>query len=447
MSSPANALYRLRKRIAESIAVYPVFIASLYAGLAAAVLYFETTPAARSLRDLLPGGLGDADNAREILGTLITSIISLTVFSFSMVMVVLNGAAARLTPRVLPGLISDTRNRVILGLYLGSTLYYLLLISTIEKNDPASVPATGLLLALLMGVLNLAMFVVFIRSVSQSIQVDWVLTQLFDGAGSNLEKRKRRLEGVASALPNDDGWWCLPAARPGYLRTVNERRLGELLHKRELVAVIQVEPGFFLVKGHPLIRFSEPLSEADQAEAIDCFDFHNNEFAGANVSYGMRQMAEIAVKAISPAINDPGTAIRAINLIGVLLQRLGGVPPIDVGCFDQGRARLFYPQLGIQRLLEIVIAPIRVYASHDPLVTITLLQCMKNALHDSPSDAQIEAIHDEIHALRDQADAKVENWRDRQAVNDVVERLLKLEGRKRPSVRLLPADRSDAAQK
>ena len=155
----------------------------------------------------------------------------------------------------------------------------------------------------------------------------------------------------------------------------------------------------------------------------------------------MRQMAEIAVKAISPAINDPGTAMRAINLISVLLQRIGGVPPFDVGCFDDGQPRLFYPQLAMQRMLEAVIAPIRVYASHDPLVMITLLQCMKNALHDSPSDEQVKAIHDEIRALRDQADAKVESWRDRHAVNDAIERLLKLEGRKRPSVQLLPVDR------
>lgn len=439
MSTPSNAVFRLAKRISESIAFYPILIAAFYAILAVTMLAFETTSMASSLQPHLPSGLTDPDNARDILSTLITSIVSLTVFSFSMVMVVLNGAAARLTPRVLPGLISDTRNRVILGIYLGSVLYYLLLISTINKNQPTDIPSVGVLLALLTGILNLAMFVVFIRSVSQSIQVDWVLSQLYSGAYANLEKRKQRL-AAGKTMPDDTNWWCLPASRPGYLRAVNERRLGELLSKRNLLAVVQVEPGFFLVEGHPLIRFSEPLSDEDRAVAVDCFDFQNNEFASANVSYGMRQIAEIAVKAISPAINDPGTAMRAINLIGVLLQRIGGVPPFDVGCFDHGQPRLFSPQLAMQRMLETVIAPIRVYASHDPLVMITLLQCMKNALHDSPSDEQVQAIHDEIRALRDQADAKVENWRDRHAVNDAIERLLKLDGRKHPCVQLLPID-------
>jgi uncharacterized membrane protein len=436
MSDPANMFFRVVKRIRESIALYPVLIPAIYVAIAALVFAFESTAMASSLRNHLPPGLIDADNSREILGTLITGIISLTVFSFSMVMVVLNGAAARLSPRVLPGLVSDTRNQVILGIYLGSIVYYLLMIGTLNKNDPASVPALGLLLALLFGMLCMALFVLFIRSVSQSIQVDWILSRLYKDSSADLDKRRRRIAGVAE-IPDATDWWCLPAARPGYLREVNERRLGKVLRERDLTAVIQVEPGFFLIEGHPLVKFSSPLSDKDADEVLDCFDFHDNEFASANVSYGMRQISEIAVKAISPAINDPGTAMRAVNLIGVLLKRLGGVPPYDIGCMDKDRPRLFYPQMGMQRLLQVVIAPVRVYGSHDPLVLITLLQCMKNALHDSPSDEQIEALHDEIHALRDQADAKVENCRDRTAVNDQLRRLNKLEGPKHPEVELL----------
>lgn len=431
MPSLTNTLFRIVKRISSSIAFYPVVIATGFLITAGLVLAFESTSVAEGLRDDLPPGLTEADNAREILGTLITAIISLTVFSFSMVMVVLNGAAARLSPRVLPGLISDRRNQVILGFYLGSVLYYLLMIGTLNKNDPASIPTLGLLFALLFGFGCMALFVVFIRSVSQSIQVDWVIGQLHEGSFHNLQARKKRLAKV-SEIPDASDWWCLPASRPGYLREVNERRLCQVLRKRDLVGVIQVEPGFFLIEGHPLLRLSAPLSDKDAEEVLDCFDFRNNEFASANVSYGMRQISEIAVKAISPAINDPGTAIRAVNLLGLMLKRLGGVPPFDVGCFDEGRPRLFYPQLDMQRLLELVIAPVRVYGSHDPLVLITLMQCMKNALHDSPSDEQLEAYHGELHALREEAEAKVENRLDRGAVNDQIERLNKLEGRKNP---------------
>lgn len=93
MSAPSNTLFRLFTRMSKSIAFYPVLITVLYVLIAVGVLSFEATPAAASLREYLPSGLADPDNGRDILSTLITSIVSLTVFSFSMVMVVLNGAA------------------------------------------------------------------------------------------------------------------------------------------------------------------------------------------------------------------------------------------------------------------------------------------------------------------------------------------------------------------
>ncbi|KJH81682.1 DUF2254 domain-containing protein [Stutzerimonas stutzeri] len=437
MSDPANVFFRVTKRIRESIAFYPVLIPALYVVVAVVVWAFESTPLATALRDDLAPGLVDADNSREILGTLITGVISLTVFSFSMVMVVLNGAASRLSPRVLPGLISDTRNQVILGIYLGSIVYFLLMIGTLNKNEPASVPTLALPLALLFGMLCMALFVAFIRSVSQSIQVDWIVSQLYSEASTNLNKRRQRIADVTE-IPDATDWWCLPAARPGYLREVNERQLGKILRKYDSLAVIQVEPGFFLVDGHPLIKFSEPLSEDDAADVLDCFDFHDKEFASANVSYGMRQISEIAVKAISPAINDPGTAMRAVNLIGVLLKRLSGMPPYDIGCVDNSRPRLFYPQPDMQRMLQNVIAPIRIYAGHDPQVLITLLRCLKNALHGAPNEAHLDALYEEIQALRDEADAKVDNPRDRRAVNEELERLAQIQGQWEPRPKATP---------
>lgn len=425
MSSPTNALFRLITRMRESIAFYPTLIVCVYLAIGAAMLAFESSSLADSQRHRLPAGMRDPDTVSEILGTLITSIVSLTVFSFSMVMVVLNGAASRLTPRVLPRLITDTRNRVTLGIYLGSIGYFLLLISSLNRSEPAVLPSFGTLLAVLFGLLCLALFVVFIRAISQSIQVDWVLGDLYRGANHELKQRKQRL-AKAPPMPDDSGWKCLESVRPGYLREVNERRLGKLLREHGLRAVLQVEPGFFLVEGHPLIKLSEPVDERSRDEVLDCFDFHNDEFASSNVSYGMRQISEIAVKSISPAINDPGTAVRAINLLGVLLGRLGGVPPYDVGCFDRGEPRLFYPQLKMQRLLVVVFDPIRTYGGDDPQVLVTLVQALKNALHGKPSEEQLHAFTQEIVALRNEADARLHNARDRTTLNDVLERLNKL---------------------
>lgn len=437
MSAPSNALFRRFKRIHESIAFYPTVIPAGYLLLCGLVLAFETTNLADNLRGSLPSGLTEPDNTREILGTLITSIISLTVFSFSMVMVVLNGAASRLSPRVLPGLISDMRNRLILGNYLGCILFFLVLISFIDKNEPQSLPAFGVLLAVLMGLGCMALFVVFIRAISQSIQVDWIISELYRSACHNLAQRRERLGSISEA-PDDRDWYCIEARTPGYLREVNEQRLSELLGPDDLQVVLQVEPGFFLVEGHPLLKVSAELNAHRTRQVLDCFDFHDEEFAGANVSYGMRQMTEIAVKAISPSINDPGTAVRVLNLHGVLLRQLGGLPNLDVGCIDGGKPRLFYPQLSPQRLLTLILDPIRTYGSDDPHIVTSLMQCLKNALHGEVAGEQLAAYRDELKALRDAADANLSNDRDRRAVNDLLARIEHLHRGDLPLPEMLP---------
>lgn len=420
MPHTSNVIFRLYTRIRGSMAFYPALIACAYVVLLAVVSAVESTDFGRSLRVNLPYGLTDPENARQILGTLITSIVSLTVFSFSMVMVVLNGAASRLSPRVLPGLISDTRHRVILGVYLGSVLYFLLQIGLLHRADSDSDPSLGIVVALITGVVCLVLFVVFIHSVSQSIQVDWVVGNLYEGACDELCKRQELLARTTAAPPDDSDWPVVPMRTVGYLKSVNEQRLGAILRERELVIRIQSEPGFFLVEGYPVLKVSAPLSDEDQAAVLDCFSFSDQEFARSNAAFGMRQMSEIAVKAISPAVNDPVTAIRAINLIGVVLSRLMGVPAFSVGCFDRGRPRLFYRELSMPRLLFAVFAPIRVYASHDAQILITVLQCMKNALRCGPDRGQLTAIWEEVMALREAADHGIVNSRDRRAVNEAL---------------------------
>ena len=203
---------------------------------------------------------------------------------------------------MLPGLISDRRNQLILGNYLGCILFFLLMIAFINKNEPDSLPAFGVLLAVLMGLGCMALFVVFIRSISQSIQVDWIVGQLYRSACHNLAQRCERLGRSPRRRMTATGT-ASKRSRPAICARSTSNACGAL-GPDDLQAVLQVEPGFFLVEGHPLLKVSAELDARRTRQVLDCFDFHDEEFAGANVFYGMRQMTEIAVKAISPSIND-----------------------------------------------------------------------------------------------------------------------------------------------
>lgn len=110
------------------------------------------------------------EDGRLILGTLVASTISLMVFSFSMVMVVLNQASSNLSPRLLPGLITVKDNQVVLGFYLGTVCYCLMLILNIHPNaETARIPAFGILIGMCLGLSCLGFFTYFIHWISQAI--------------------------------------------------------------------------------------------------------------------------------------------------------------------------------------------------------------------------------------------------------------------------------------
>jgi len=222
MSAVTNRLFRLYHRVTGSIAFYPTLIAVGLASLCVVTIVLEMTWLQPYKEDLDLGLVKNADNARLILGTLVAGIISLMVFSFSMVMVVLNSAASSLSPRVIPGLISSRSHQVVLGVYLGTIINSLMLISTIQEGDDINVPSLGIFLALGLAVIRLCLFVYFIRSISLSIQVDFILNRVYKQTLAQLRTRRRQLQDShGPAWPDDSQWSVVRARRSGYFKALN----------------------------------------------------------------------------------------------------------------------------------------------------------------------------------------------------------------------------------
>src|SRR5690606_15243639 len=124
--------------------------------------------------------IDNADTARSLLSTLIGGVISLMVFSFSMVMILLNQASTNYSPRLLPGLISNKRHQFVLGFYIGTILFNILcLINVLPGDNPFQIPAFTILIAIMLGPVCLILFVFFIHSISEAIQINNILQRLY----------------------------------------------------------------------------------------------------------------------------------------------------------------------------------------------------------------------------------------------------------------------------
>jgi uncharacterized membrane protein len=423
MPSLTNRLFRLYHRVTGSIAFYPTLIAVGLAVLCVVTILLEMTWLQPYKEDLDLGLVKNAENARLILGTLVGGIISLMVFSFSMVMVVLNSAASSLSPRVIPGLISSRSHQVVLGVYLGTIIDSLMLISTIQEGDDINVPSLGIFLALGLAVICLCLFVYFIRSISLSIQVDFILNRVYKQTLGQLRARRRQLQDShAPAWPDDAQWTVVRARRSGYFKALNVTAAQDLLEEQDARMTVQVHYGFFVMPGHPLMRIDRELDENCTNRLLDCFDFYVEEYAQRHFFFGFKQIVEIAVRALSPGINDPGTAIKAIDMLGVLLAERMQMPDHEVARAED-RPRIFIRELNLHQLLQMTFGPQRRYGADDLQVLQALLQACKNLLY-AAEDADTERVllrH--AQAVVDQAAISLSGVLDREAMVEAVQSL------------------------
>lgn len=423
MSAVTNRLFRLYHRVTGSIAFYPTLIAVGLASLCVVTIVLEMTWLQPYKEDLDLGLVKNADNARLILGTLVGGIISLMVFSFSMVMVVLNSAASSLSPRVIPALISSRSHQVVLGVYLGTIINSLMLISTIQEGDDINVPSLGIFLALGLAVICLCLFVYFIRSISLSIQVDFILNRVYKQTLAQLRTRRRQLQDShGPAWPDDAQWSVVRARRSGYFKALNVTAAHDVLDEHNARMTVQVHYGFFVMPGHPLMRIERELDDDCTNRLLDCFDFYVEEYAHRHFFFGFKQIVEIAVRALSPGINDPGTAIKAIDMMGVLFAERMKLPDHDV-VPEEGAPRIFLRELDLHRMLLLAFGSLRGYGQNDLQVLLTLLQACKNLLFSAPGIEHERVILRHAQAILEQATASLDGALDRQAIAEAVRML------------------------
>ncbi|MCW3148961.1 DUF2254 domain-containing protein [Stutzerimonas stutzeri] len=423
MSALTNRLFRLYHRVIGSIAFYPTLIALGLVCLCLVTIVLEMTWLQPYKEDLDLGLVKNADNARLILGTLVGGIISLMVFSFSMVMVVLNSAASSLSPRVIPGLISSRSHQLVLGVYLGTIIDSLMLISTIQEGADINVPSLGIFLALGLGVVCLCLFVYFIRSISLSIQVDFILNRVYKQTHAQLQQRcERQARRPLPDWPDDRRWLTIRARRSGYFKALNVSAAQALLDEQDACMTVQVHYGFFVMPGHPLIRLDRELDERCVEQLLDCFDFYVEEYAHRHFFFGFKQIVEIAVRALSPGINDPGTAIKAIDMMGVLFAERMKLPAHDVAP-EQGVPRIYFSELDLHHLLHLAFGALRCYGRNDLQVLLTLLQACKNLLFSATDLDSERVLLRHAQAIVEQAATSLEGALDRQAVAEAVQSL------------------------
>ncbi len=307
---------------------------------------------------------GGATGARSLLSTIAGAMISVTGLVFSITIVALQLASSQFSPRVLRTFLDDRIPQNTLGVFAASFLYALTVLRSVIEGTSSrgeSVPQLAITLAYLLVLASVTMFLWFIHHITLSISVGTVITQLGEESRAMLATRAgRSTGGDPRTLTSLGAQRVVVAVRSGVLDVIDTgtlRRTAEL-HDARIEVLHRL--GTFVPEGAPIAMVHGGPADVDW-DTLVCqgLELASQRSMQQDLSYGLRQLVDVAERALSPGINDPTTAVQVIDQLHDLLRRLGAVPdPDGVEYDDQGVARVVTEPWRFADLLDLAVEEI-----------------------------------------------------------------------------------------
>lgn len=363
----------------NSIAFFPAIIALGFLVLCGTMISIDHSELGKSIKGQLHWlRLKDASTARSIIGAIASGIISLTVFSFSMVMIVLNQAASQMSNRVLGQLIGNKFQQIVLGIYIGTIIYAFFLLSTIRDIDSGIyIPALSTYLLIFFTISDIFLFIYFLHYITQSVKYEVVIQRIFD---DTLNALKKACPGKAlpTIITQPETPYQIKSVKSGIFESINLKGLTQLCKEHHVEITVQLTPGRYVLPGTTLMSSSKFLPENVQQQFIEQASFSVNQTINENYVYGFTQLREIALKALSPGINDPGTAIISLRALSSLILYRSDHFPENVVKNDQGSAIIVVQEISFETIVTDILSPIWDYGKDDRLLSNELsLICLQ----------------------------------------------------------------------
>ncbi|MBT0992962.1 DUF2254 domain-containing protein [Cellulomonas sp. DKR-3] len=377
-----TVLVELRQRFWFLPAVMCV-LAVLVAEALIAVDRAVGTPTVSGWADHLVLTVGES-GSRDVLGAIATSSLAVAGTTFSITIAVLALTSSAYGPRLVPGFMADRGNQAVLGVFVSTFLYALLVLRSIRAiGDPGDqeadvfVPHLAVNFAVLLAVANVAVLVWFIHHISDSIQVWTLASQVRETLCRTIERLYPERAGEsrpvpAGAIPTSATGVVVTAQRPGYVELVDIERLVRLASRHDAVVALTVTPGDHVVAGEavavvgglPAERVGEVVERVRRAVHVaDARDAHQD------VAFVVQQLTDMAARALSPGTNDPTTAVNAVDDLAAGLTLLAERPLPSAARFDdEGALRLYAPHPDPVDLVGSVLEAIRWYGAGAPTV-------------------------------------------------------------------------------
>lgn len=411
-------LREILKRTLKSLAFLPVPM--VFSALILGVLLFNlelNTDWSRAIESKVPSlVVGSQNTARAVLSVLIGGVITLTVFTFTQMMSLFNQVASMYSPRLLTRFTGDRALQLVMGTYLSVIILTVMVLLSIRSDQGNYVPNISVLVCIVLGIVCLVLFVFFVTRISEKIQVTNIIDHLANRCELFVDKvndmKHFRQQPPPTAL---NSWAPIPSPMNGFVGTVDFARLSELADAHQTSFFLCVPRGQYIAKGLPILKTKRPLDQDTHAKILKAVAPVSVKFDDWYLPQ-IKILTEIAVKAMSPGINDPGTAIDVLDRLTSCLHKVMLLPETNHFQKPTG-GEVWRRTYSFQDILQSCMQSIRVYTRHDVIVCRKLLsllfQLKRLAARNRASE---RTIHQEIITVLRDIRRTSHNPEDRRAI-------------------------------
>jgi uncharacterized membrane protein len=326
----------------------------------------------------------DAQVAQVILSVIATSIMTVVSIVFAILLMTLTLASMQFSPRILISFVRDKGTQWTLGIFLGTFSYCLAALPAARSMPHPFAPVLTVLGAMLLALASVGWLLFFIHHISHAISVNHLVDRIARETEEVIDvlmpDRRMNHYGVRGevAIPEEQEFPILNEVS-GYIRFIDTKRLLAFARMHHLRVRVTRRVGHFVPAGIPLLMVSR-RTRLDQHHAVDltgAFDIGPMRTLQQDVEFGVIQIVDIALRAISPAVNDPSTAISCIDqLTRILIRWVDRFPPDSLLFSPPHVLRVILPWIDLDGLLNTALEQIRAYATTDAAVSLRLLRLL-----------------------------------------------------------------------
>ncbi|HXO54449.1 MAG TPA: DUF2254 domain-containing protein [Mycobacterium sp.] len=371
---------------------------------------------------------GTADAARQILTSVAGAVITVVGIVFSITIVTLTLASTQFGPRMLRNFIRDRGTQLTLGTFVATFVYCILVLVSIGPGDHGDyVPHLSITMTFQLVLIDLAVLIYFIHHIATQIQLPQVIAGIAQDLAHAVDAQSADSPRGAATQPPDavaleeliatiaESGAVIATPKSGYLQFIRHSRLVKIVSEADAVLRLPYRPGHFLVQGRELARVWPPEAAdhvASYLERAQATGPHRT--LTQDVAFGVDQLVEIAIRALSPAVNDTFTAMTCVDWLGDCLCKIAQVwAPTQVHRDRAGTIRVISDQVSFERLVQRAFEKIRQASWAMPAVMIRQLEALTTIMEQTTDPAQARALMEQATMIQRANAASVPEEADR----------------------------------